>query len=231
VIGNSAAPYLNALARGGALLTQSYAVTHPSYPNYLALFSGSTHGITNDSCPHVYSGDNLGHQLRAKGFSFAGYADSLPATGYRGCTSGAYARKHAPWVDFSDLPGSLSRPATAFPSVLTNLPRLAFVIPNLNHDMHDGTIAQADSWLHAKLGSYASWARTHNSLLVVTWDEDDRSAGNHIATVFYGARVRTGRYGTRVDHYGVLRTLEASFGLSPLGVAARRTPLTTIWTS
>jgi len=229
VIGNRAAPFMNSLARHGALLTHSYAITHPSYPNYLALFSGSTHGITDDSCPHYFSGGNLGAQLRGHGFSFAAYADGLPRTGYLGCTHGAYARRHAPWIDFRNLPRSLSHPMTSFPTTYAKLPRLAFVIPNLDHDMHDGTIGQADRWLQARVSRYLTWARTHDSLLVVTWDEDDKSAGNHIATMLAGAHVRTGRYATRVDHYRLLRTLEASFGLAALGHAAQRRPLTTVW--
>src|SRR4051794_8572585 len=222
VIGNRAAPFMNSIARHGALLTRSYGITHPSYPNYLALFSGSTHGITDDSCPHYYRGSNLGSQLRAHGFSFAGYADGLPATGYRGCTHGAFARRHAPWIDFRNLPRSLSHPMTSFPTSYAKLPRLAFVIPNVDHDMHDGTIAQADRWLRARLSGYLTWARTHDSLLVLTWDEDDKSAGNRIPTMIAGAHVRPGRYGTRVDHYRLLRTLEASFGLPALGHAAYR---------
>jgi acid phosphatase len=229
VIGNRAAPFMNAVARHGALLTRSYAVTHPSYPNYLALFSGSTHGIRNDSCPHYFSGANLGSQLRARHYSFAGYAESMPRTGYRGCTSGAFARRHAPWIDFRNLPRSLSHPMTAFPRNYAKLPRLAFVIPNLEHDMHDGTIAQADRWLQSRLSRYLAWARTHDSLLIVTWDEDDKSAGNHIPTLVAGAHVRTGHSATRVDHYRLLRTLEASFGLAALGAARHRSPITTIW--
>ena len=229
VTGNPAAPFLNSVARHGALLTRSYAITHPSYPNYLALFSGSTHGITDDSCPHYFSGGNLGAQLRARGFSFAGYADGLPRAGYRGCTHGAFARRHAPWIDFRTVPRRLSHPMSSFPTDFAKLPRLAFVIPNLDHDMHDGTIGQADRWLRAKLSRYLAWARTHDSLLVVTWDEDDKSAGNHIPTMLAGAHVRAGRYATRVDHYRLLRTLEASFGLAGLGHATQRRPLTTVW--
>ena len=231
IIGNRAAPFMNALARTGAQFTRSYAITHPSYPNYLALFSGSTHGVHDDSCPHYYRGNDLGAQLRAKGYSFVGYAQGLPRVGYRGCTAGAYARRHVPWVDFENLPRTVSRPMTDFPRDFTRLPRLAFVIPDVDHDMHDGTVAQADRWLKAQLGRYVSWARTHDSLLVLTWDEDDRSAGNHILTVFNGASVKAGRYATRVDHYRVLRTLEASFGLAPIGHAADRTPITGVWSS
>ena len=229
VIGSSAAPYLNRLARSGALLTRSYGITHPSEPNYLALFSGSTHGLTDDSCPHTYTGNNLAAQLRARGSSFAGYAESLPRAGYSGCTAGEYARKHAPWTDFRNVPASLGRPMSAFPSDYTRLPTLSFVIPNLAHDMHDGSVSQGDSWLHAHLGGYATWARTHNSLLIVTWDEDDFGSSNHIPGLLAGAHVRTAQVGARVDHYTMLRTIEAVFALPALGRAAQRRPLTTVW--
>jgi acid phosphatase len=229
ILGNPGAPYMNALARSGVVLTRSYGITHPSYPNYLALFSGSTHGISDDSCPHYFGGTNLGAQLRAHGLSFGGYAQGLPSTGYRGCTAGKFARRHAPWIDFTDLPRSLSRPMTAFPTDYSRLPRLAFVIPDLNHDMHDGTVAQADGWLRQHLARYVSWAGRHNSLLVVTWDEDDKSANNHVLGLLAGAHLRHGRYTARVDHYGLLRTLEAAFGLPAIGAARQRAPITGIW--
>jgi hypothetical protein len=229
VLGSRSAPYMNSLARSGVLLTRSYAITHPSYPNYLALFSGSTHGITNDSCPHTYRSNNLGAQLRAHRQSFAGYAQSLPSTGYRGCTYGKYARRHAPWVDFANLPRSVNKPMSAFPRDFNRLPKVSFVIPNLNYDMHDGTVRQADRWLQTKLGRYVSWARTHNSLLILTWDEDDKSAGNHIPGVLVGAHLKPGRYTRRVDHYSMLRTIEAACGLPALGGAARRSPISGIW--
>src|SRR3954471_7835218 len=104
VIGNANAPYINSLANNGANMTNSFAVTHPSEPNYLALFSGSTQGLTDDSCPHTYGAENLGHQLISAGRTFVGYSESMPSDGYTGCSSGAYARKHNPWVDFPAIP-------------------------------------------------------------------------------------------------------------------------------
>lgn len=229
VLGNSAATYLNALGRAGAVLTDSYGIRHPSQPNYLALFSGSTQALTDDSCPHTYAGDNLGAQLLRSGLTFAGYSESLPSVGYRGCSAGPYARKHAPWVDFADLPAAVNRPLTALPRDWSALPTVAFVIPNLDHDMHDGTVGQADAWLKMNLGAYATWARTHNSLLIVTWDEDDFTARNRIPGLLAGAHVRPRPYSDRVDHYTMLRTIEAAYGLPPLGTAARRSPITAVW--
>ena len=229
VIGNSQAPYLNRLAADGALLTHSYGITHPSEPNYLALFSGSRHGLTDDSCPHSYAAPNLGSQLLAHGRTFVGYSQSLPGIGYAGCTFGAYARKHAPWTNFPNVPSSRSRPMRLFPADFSRLPQLAFVIPDLDHDMHDGTIAQADTWLRDHLSGYVRWARTHNSLLIVTWDEDDWSAGNHIPGVLAGAHVQPGRYADWVDHYRLLRTIEALCRVPALGTANRRTPIRDVW--
>jgi len=84
VIGSRQATYLNKLAAKGANLTRSYGVTHPSQPNYLALFSGSTHGVRSNACPqHFRKPDNLGHQLNKAGLSFIGYSESLPKTGFR----------------------------------------------------------------------------------------------------------------------------------------------------
>src|SRR5882672_7317940 len=69
------APYIHSLARQGALFSSSFAIRHPSEPNYLALFSGSTHGIGDDSCPHQFSGANLASELFDAGLTFAGYSE------------------------------------------------------------------------------------------------------------------------------------------------------------
>ena len=229
IIGSADAPYINRLAASGTLLTQSYAVIHPSEPNYLALFSGSTQGLTDDSCPHTYDTANLGAQLRADGKRFVGYAQSLPTTGHDGCIFGAYARKHAPWTNFSNLPAYVGKPMRRFPSDYTKLPKVSFVVPDLDHDMHDGSVAQADRWLRDNLRGYVRWARSHDSLLILTWDEDDRSADNHIPSVLAGAHVRQMRYRERVDHYTLLRTIEAACGLPGIGAARSRSPITAVW--
>src|SRR5215469_2569870 len=110
IIGSSAAPYINSLAAQGALFTQSYAITHPSQPNYLDIFSGSNQGVTHDSCPHYFATDNLGLYLLNASLTFAGYSEDLPSVGSLVCTSGAYARKHAPWVNFTNVPTTTDLP-------------------------------------------------------------------------------------------------------------------------
>jgi acid phosphatase len=91
IVGNPAAPFINSLARRGALFTSSYAVTHPSEPNYLALFSGSTQGVTDDGCPYRFTAPNLATDLTRSGKSFAGYAEGLPGPGSPVCSAGRYA--------------------------------------------------------------------------------------------------------------------------------------------
>ncbi|HEX5121325.1 MAG TPA: alkaline phosphatase family protein [Pseudonocardiaceae bacterium] len=229
IIGSSSAPYINGLAAQGALFADSFAVTHPSQPNYVALFSGSTQGLTSDSCPHTFTANNVGNQLRAAGFSFTGYSEGLPADGSTVCTSGEYARKHSPWTNFSDLPATVNTKFSEFPTDLTTLPTVSFVIPNLLDDMHDGTVAEGDTWLRDNIDAYVQWATAHNSLLIVTWDEDDNSMNNQIPTLFVGAHVTPGKYTERVTHYNVLRTLQDAYGLAPLGNSATATPITDVW--
>jgi phosphatidylinositol-3-phosphatase len=229
IIGSSSAPYINSLAKNGAKMTQSFAVTHPSEPNYLALYSGSTHGLSSDSCPHTYTSENLGHQLIASGRTFTGYSESMPSDGYTGCTSGRYARKHNPWVNFRNVPASSNLRFSRFPTDFTTLPTVSIVVPNLCDDMHDCSIATGDTWLKNNISGYATWAKTHNSLLVVTWDEDDSSQSNKIPTIFYGAHVATGSYSEHVTHYTVLRTLESLYGLACTGNSCSVSAITDIW--
>jgi acid phosphatase len=231
VLGAPDAPYLNALAATGATLTDAHGVRHPSEPNYLALFSGSTQGVTNDACPLSFTTPNLATQLLAAGRTFAGYSEDLPTVGSSVCSAGNYARKHNPWVDFPALPAAVNQPLSSLPTDFAKLPTVSFVIPNLCSDMHSCPVAAGDAWAKAHLAGYVSWAHTHDSLLLVTFDEDDNTADNHIATFLVGPMVAAGTSAQRTDHYRVLRTIEAMYGLAPLGAAADTTPLAGIWTS
>lgn len=186
--------------------------------------------MNDGSCPHTFAANNLGHQLLASHRTFKAYAESLPRAGSPVCTSGNYARKHAPSTDFSNLPQrSVTLPLTAFPINFNNLPTFSWVTPNLWDDMYNGPVSVGDAWVKKHLNAYAQWAKTHNSLLVVTFDEDDRLGNNKVATIFYGAHIRVGNYAEHIDHYRVLRTLEKMYGLSALGNAARRVPITDVF--
>jgi hypothetical protein len=231
IIGGRSAPFINALAANGANMAQSFAEAHPSEPNYLALFAGSTLGVTKDSCP-VDGGatPNLASELLAAGYTFVGYAEGLPAAGSTVCSAGKYARKHVPWANFSNVPPASSLPFSAFPmGNYASLPTVSFVIPNNDDNMHDGSIAQGDAWLSRELSGYANWAVANNSLLIVTWDEDDGGPRNQIPTVIYGAHVQPGTYNEQINHYSVLSTLEQMYGLPKTGYAAGAAPIATIW--
>ncbi|GHF29722.1 acid phosphatase [Streptomyces mashuensis] len=238
VMGSSSAPYLNSLAAGGASLTASYAETHPSQPNYYALFSGETQGVTDDSCvdPGFSAEPNLASELLGAGRTWGSYNESLPAEGSTACKSsdGKYRQKHNPWFGFDNVPTSTAHTFAAFPkgTDYAQLPTVSFVVPNMCNDMHDCSVGTGDTWLKNNLKSYADWAKTHNSLLVVTFDEDNRLSGNRIPTVLYGQPVKPGSTsGTTYNHYDVLRTLEDMYGLPHAGNAADAKDVTGIWTT
>jgi phosphatidylinositol-3-phosphatase len=244
IIGNPDAPFINKLAAEGALFTDAHGIRHPSQPNYLALFSGSTQGTTGDGAVRgtPLNAPNLGAALIAKGYTFAGYSEDLPATGsLKGSARGGYARKHNPWSDWqadepgpNQLPAGANQPFKNFPSNFDRLPTVAFVVPDLSHDQHgDGLtsdrtlIRDSDAWLKSNIGAYAQWAVTHNSLLIVTWDEDDNddSPANHIPTIMIGAQVKPGKYDQRIDHYSVLGMIEDFYGLPRTGASQGAAPI------
>src|SRR5262245_46056602 len=219
IIGSSSAPYINSLASQGALMTNSFAITHPSEPNYLDIFSGSNQGITKDGVdnPGSLSSANLGQELLAKGLTWGAYIEGITD----------YDHDHAPWDEWNNngTPGT-EHDFSTWPTDFTQLPKFSIITPNLNDDMHDGTIQQGDTWLKNNLDSYAQWAKTHNSLLIVTWDEDDGSQHNQVATIFVGQMVNSGQYGEQINHFNVLRTIEDMYGLSYAGASASATHIT-----
>jgi phosphatidylinositol-3-phosphatase len=232
IIGSANAPYINQLANAGASLTAMKALTHPSQPNYFNLFSGATQGITGDGCyaPQSMSAANLGQELIAAGKTFATYNEDLPSEGSTACTSGQYAQKHNPWFAFKNVPLTTGKTWAQFPKGdFTALPHLSFVVPNQCNDMHSCAVATGDTWLRNNLDAYAQWAKANNSLLVVTWDEDNFLGSNRIATVFSGAKVKQGTYSSAYNHYSLLRTFEDLFGTTHAGNAASATPITEVF--
>ena len=223
--------YIHALAKRGMLFTRSYGVTHPSQPNYLAFFSGSTHGVTNNACPHAFDSDNLAKVLLDAGLSFASYAESLPEAGDMTCLSGAYARKHNPVVNWqgSRLPASVNQRFADFPQDFSRLPTIAFVIPDMNNDMHNGSFADADNWLKIHIAPYVDWAMKHNSLLILTWDEDHYQSNNRITTILVGPMVLAGKSDQLINHYNVLRTMLDFYGLPALGASSDAEAIKGVW--
>ena len=229
-------PYIATLISQGTVFTNSYAITHPSLPNYLALWAGSTLGDTSDTCPppdSPYTAENLGHACEAAGLSWRSYAENLPSAGSSVCKadSDLYTRKHDPWTDFSNLDHQNERPYSDLALDLTQgkLPRLAFVVPNNFDNMHDSDADQGDAWLSNNLPAMLRGLGPAG-MLVLTWDEDNDRSGNHILTVFVGQPVRRGYAdaGT-INHFTVLRALCESLGLEPFAGAAREPSLGDIW--
>lgn len=243
IVGSPDAPYINSLIDEGLLFTDSHGVAHPSQPNYIALFSGSTQGVINDRCLEddtPYSTPNLGHELLSHGYTFAGYSETMPENGFTGCGKGKsvypkgsslYARKHNPWVDWqgntpTGLPASTNLTFQDFPTDFSKLPTLAFVVPNEDNEMHNGpdslSIKRADDWLKENMDGYVQWAKEHNSLFILTYDEDDFTTDNRISTVFVGPMVKSGKFDSRINHYNVLRTIEKLYGLPNAGPAKEK---------
>jgi hypothetical protein len=231
VVGSAEAPYLTELAKSAATFDDAHGVTHPSQPNYLAIFSGNTQGVDSDRCPLDLKEDNLAAQLISAGRTFTGYSEGLLKPGFTACRSGRYVRKHNPWANFRGLPPSVNQTFSALPADYADLPTVSFVVPDLCNDMHSCGVAAGDAWARQHLAPYVEWAKANESLLIVTFDEDSGSSENHIATIVAGAGVRATVSHQRIDHYSVLRTLEDMYDLPPLGQATLASPLTGIWTA
>jgi phospholipase C len=243
IYNSSSAPYINnTLIALGARFSNSFAVTHPSQPNYIALFSGSPQGVIDDSCPQSFATSNLAQQLIDAGLSFAQYSEDLPQVGDTSCTSGLYARKHNPVPDFPALPVTANQPYSDFANALNSgsLPTVSFVAPNLCHDMHGDSlncnalttdlVQLGDDWLSTNAPIFLSSTAARNSLLIVTWDEDDSSGSNNIPTIFVGPHVQNGFLSTTtINHYSVLRTIEDMYKLAALGNAANASAITDVW--
>jgi acid phosphatase len=267
VIGSPNAPYINSLAGQGLLFSNSHGVTHPSQPNYVALFSGSTQGISGDPnisglAAHGIAGPinapNLGAQLLHKGLTYAGYSESMPSAGFTGDTAAPagtnflYAAKHNPTVMFQNgtsntlsgnlLPASANQPFSTFQATpFASLPTVSLIDPNQINDMHgvgDGQtdaqeVRDGDAWLRQNLDPYIQWAKTHNSLFILTWDEDNTpnppnsnpNGINGIPTIFVGGGIPVGVDTQFLDHFGLLATLEDMNGLGRIGNAAAATPV------
>jgi len=228
IVGAKEAPYLNAaLVPQAAVMTNSHATAHPSQPNYVELFSGSTQGIVNDECPQTSSAPNIATQLLATHRTFRGYAEALPNAGFTGCEAGKglYRRKHNPWVDFTNVPAALNRPFLWAPA------SLAIVVPNMCNDMHDCSTTTGDTWMKQHLPAIMKWNAAHDGLLIITWDEaaPDAEGTNHIATLLIGPMVTPGRYDQHIDHDDVLRTVEQIYGLPCIANACGKTGITGVW--
>jgi hypothetical protein len=233
VVGNRAAPYFNDLAARYGLATDYHGIAHPSQPNYLALWSGSTQGVLDDGV-HDLSAPTVADQLEAAGRTWRVYAEHVPAGCFRGATAsggrdgpGTYARKHEPAISFVAVSRDAARCAriSDLSSFEAGAADFALIVPDLCHDMHDCSIAVGDAWLRSfvpRILASAAWR--DGGLLLITFDEG--GLRNQVATLVLRPGMPAGqRSNVAHDHYGLLRTIEDRFGLPCLARSCRATAL------
>ena len=241
IIGNSQAPYINNLITKYGIATNYSAITHPSLPNYLAITSGSTDGITTDCNPPlagcVVNVNNIATQVQASGRSWKEYAQSMPSACYIQ-NSGSYATKHNPFIYYQSIIGNANLcdadvvPYAQLKSDLKSVsstPNFAFITPNLCDDMHNCSIATGDTWLANNVPMILNSPafRAQPSLLIITWDEGD-AASNVVATIFAGSAARHQyQSNSRFNHYSILHTIEYVWGLKALTPNVENAPLMT----
>ena len=229
-------PYLCSLASQYASYTNWYAIGHPSLPNYLAFDSGGTQSCQADACAGGYGATDLGGQLSSAGIPWTAYMESMPSACDTNGSVGLYKRSHNPFVYFNDVANSsncannvVPYPGTA--GLISNLdasgaPQFVWITPNLNDDMHNGTVAQGDAWLQANLAPVltSSWFTNYDSTVIVTMDENDGQplpGGGQIPMVVISSTAAgQGSISTAGNLYGTLRGIEETFGLGYLGAAA-----------
>ncbi len=231
-------PFLKQLSSKGALLTNYSAVSHPSYPNYVAMISGSTQGIPDD-IDIVIRAKHLGDLLEAKGKDWRVYAENFPGNCFRGIVSGPYAKRHVPFLSFKNVFQNRNRckkitSAKNFTQDIhkPNFPEFALYIPNVKNDGHDTGVAYADKWLAKVFGNLLSDpSLTEHTLFVITFDEDNGLDNNRVYTLFYGAGVQPGATSkTQYNHYSLLKTIETIFKLDSLGQLDEPAfPISGIW--
>ncbi|MDQ2784176.1 MAG: alkaline phosphatase family protein [Chloroflexota bacterium] len=233
ILNNPRAPYINQLATRYASADHYYAIRHPSLPNYLALIGGDTFGVDSDCTDCFQSAPNLVDALEAKGKTWKSYQEDMPRPCFLGEGTGKYALKHDPFLYFTDVrtnPARCNRvvPLTQFDTDLTrgNVPDFTWITPNLTNDMHDGSIADGDTWLATfvpKILQSTAWKEQGE--LIITWDEGEGNAG--CCGVATGGRVPllvitpNGQAGYHIapslTHYNLLRTIEDHWGLARIG--------------
>lgn len=213
-------PFTASLAARYGVADNYHAVAHPSVPNYLALTSGSTWGITDDSY-HVLPKQDLGTQLTNAGKTWRAYMEGL---GDGGCLNSPvpYDPGHNPFAFYGGACPSNVVPFSKLAGDLASPPQFAWITPDRCHDTHDCPVAVGDQWLEQTVGEITtSAAFINHGVLFVTWDEDDGSAANRVLTLEIVANMAHRTSAKAYDHFSLLATIEDILGVGRLGAAAK----------
>jgi phospholipase C len=223
-------PALDRLSASCGVATGYSAISHPSLPNYIALTSGGTQGISDDCSPSPGCSPAAPSIFGQVGAGWKSYAEAMPSPCYRE-SSGDYSVRHNPAVYFSklttcstnDVPlGTFAQGALHDDLAAGTLPRFAFVTPNRCHDEHDCSVAEGDAWLGELVRRIvvAKNYRAGDTALFITYDEDDGGESNRVLTVVVSPSTRAGATVSKAfTHYSLLRTVEGMLGLPCLGQA------------
>lgn len=214
------APYLGSLAAACGLATHDYAVSHPSLPNYVALTSGSTQGITDDGEPsaHRLSAPSIFSELKG---NWTSLVESMPSRCDR-VTSGEYAARHNPAVYYQGLSATCPQRDVPLSLPLDLTKAFTFIVPNVCDDMHSCPAATGDRWLRriVPLILKSSQYQSRSLVLFITFDENDAQSSNRVPTWVIAPSVPRGaRVGVRYSHYSLLRTTESLLHVPLLGHA------------
>ncbi|HXL85639.1 MAG TPA: alkaline phosphatase family protein [Gemmatimonadaceae bacterium] len=233
--------YISSLSRKAAWFSHYYAITHPSFPNYLAIVAGSTFGLDSDHRPPPLKGATIVDRLEEKNLTWKSYAEDYPGGCFLGSAAGAgrltptaaptelYARKHVPLLAFASIQNDPARCAHVVgagqfmrDARAGKLPNYSFYTPNMFNDGHDTSLGASSNWLKGFIGSLESTLAMHQrTLLVITWDEGG-NRDNRVLTLLLGPVMNPGKYPATLTHYSLLRTIEENFGLSTVGAGDKK---------
>ena len=237
----SDATYLRSLAADSVSMSHVFAITHPSLPNYLALTSGSTQGVTSDCTSCVVDAPNIADQLDGAGITWKAYMESIPSACYTGPGNGSYYMKHDPFMYYTDIRNDPARCQQVVPLrqlkrdiAASRLPGFAWISPNICHDMHSCSIAIGDRFLRTWVPRILPQLGT-DGIVIVLFDEgwtslgccDHQASGGHIAAIVAGPGAGRGVVvSMRANQYSILGLIERAWGLDLLGRVANAPELT-----
>lgn len=218
-------PFFRKLAKSGANFSNFMAITHPSQPNYFALTSGSTQGVSSNKTVDVNS-NNIVDLLEAKKLTWKVYAEDYPSDCFSGAKSARYVRKHNPFISYLNIQSNPVRCANIvgtdrFNADVENgdLPSYVFFIPNNTHNGHDTNVAYADRWYKKRFSKIIANEQIMNgTVLITTFDENSgKTRPNKIYTSIIGPSVKQGVYREKLNLYSLLNLIEDNWDLGDLG--------------